>query len=456
MKRIIIVGGGIAGLSFAYECLLRKHQVMIVEAAAEVGGLAKSIYHNRCFLDIGVHVMYLKDPEVFAKVKEVVDSRYFVKVQRNGKLYLQGKYIDWPLTYKALFQFPFTTGLNIVLDQFRKKKHTKHSLSYKTELLRLYGPTLYYSFFHPLTQKFLHIDPKYIHSDWAFASLRAATKIEDKSFRTSKKYQNTRIDHEAKKDFDIFKFLATSLLTKKKDEQFYYFRDGFGMLAKAYEKRILALGGVIKTQTTVEKFIMRNKTVQHCLIAKQKYPADTVVWAANPFALCKVIGIRSPSLPFLHSKYLYVFLKRCRKDYQVCYYADRDVSFIRASIFSHHSKTVIRNPHVAAILCLEYSSLSPEELFAPSDLLKKRAIKDLIRVGVIETEGDIESMFEIHVPRSYPILTIDYREKVAALQKLLSGYSNIIPLGRQATFQYNNSDIIIKETLSHPAFQTIL
>ena len=67
-------------------------------------------------------------------------------------------------------------------------------------------------------------------------------------------------------------------------------------------------------------------------------------------------------------------------------------------------------------------------------------------------ESDIESIYEMNVPRSYPILMTDYREKVASMHKQIEPYKNIITFGRQANFSYNNSDIIIKETLNHPMF----
>lgn len=457
MKKIIIVGAGVAGLSFAYECLRRKYSVMVVEAASEVGGLAKSLFVNGCYVDVGVHIMYLKDPEVYRKVKEIVDRKYWIKVVRNGKLYISRRYIDWPLSFHSFHQFPFNTGAGIIFDQLKKAKYISGDpMSYEHELLKMYGPALYYSFFQPLTLKFLHTDPKQVHLDWAYSTLRASTKIEDKSFRKNHTYHNSDIDEESKKDFNIIKFAIQSLTTNKKDEPFYYFRDGFGMLVGEYEKKVTQLGGIIKKNSLVNSFRIKNNTIETCIVNNKVYHADAVIWTGNPFALTKLLGYSKPNISFLNSKYVYLFLKRCNKDYQVCYYADKDVSFVRTSIFSNHSKTIIRNPKVKHIACLEYSFASEKDMASTGNLFKRRVIQDTINTDIINNESDIESIWELNVPRSYPILTLDYRRNIQAMNQKFEKFSNLVTFGRQATFSYNNSDIIIKETLHHPWFNGTL
>ena len=91
---------------------------------------------------------------------------------------------------------------------------------------------------------------------------------------------------------------------------------------------------------------------------------------------------------------------------------------------------------------------SATKMALPFATFKKRAIADLKKVDIIEQESDIQSVHELNVPRSYPILTTDYREKLAGLNRQIKKYPNIVTTGRQARFSYNNTDIIIKETLN--------
>ena len=454
MKKIIIVGAGISGLAFAYECLLRKHDVLIVENTSEVGGLARSVTHNDCRLDIGVHVLYLKDPDVRDKIAELIPADKWLRVRRNGKLYLKGRYVDWPPTPRSLFQLPLGFSLRVLLDQISKKKNEGGPQDFESEVLNLYGPTLYHSFFEPLTKKFLQSDPKKIHSDWAFSSLRAATKIEDKSFAQTNKYLTQTTDERAKRDFNILKFILQSFKADRNSEPFYYFSDGFGAMVHAYKEKILSLGGRIMLNTNIAGLRVEQGRVKQCVIDGKTYDLDQLVWTGGPFALCRLLNISCPALQFLHSKFVFVFLKKCLKNHQVCYYADSDVSFVRGTILSNHSKMIIRNKNISDVLCLEYTFKSPEEMNANSSDIKSSVTRELKKVKMIDEDADVESIFEIKAPYSYPILTSDYREKVSELQEKLGRFEQLISLGRQATFNYENSDIIIKNVLRHPMFRS--
>jgi protoporphyrinogen oxidase len=452
-KKVVIVGAGIAGLSFAYESLLKGFEILLVEKEKTVGGLSKSFTHNDCQLDIGVHILHGRDEQVLTKVREIVHPDEWVKVKRNGKLFLKGRYIDWPLNLKALYQLQFSLGIKILLDQIIKKKsNSSNSSNFHDELLQIYGPTLYYSFFHPITEKFLNTDPKNIHSDWAFSSIRAATKIEDKSFVESNKYLTDSTDDEAKNEFNILKFLIKSITASRNNEPFYYFKNGYGTLTESYKEKILQLGGNIKLDSTVDSFIFDNKQIKYTVINGDKYDSDHVVWTGNLPNLISLLDIEDPNFSYLHSKFLYFFLKKCNKNHQVCYYADNDISFVRGTILSNHSKTIINNPNISDLLCLDYSYNSINEMFTDSEI-KKNAIKDIIKVGLIKDESSIDSIFELNVPYTYPLLTLDYKDKLFTLQNQLKDFGNLVTLGRQGSFGYENADVIIKEVINHPMFK---
>lgn len=455
MKKIIVVGGGIAGLSFAYECLLRNYQVTLIEADSVLGGLCKTITHNGCQLDLGVHILHLRDQEVFQKVKELVDEDQWVKINRNGKIYLEGRYVDWPLRPTAVFQLPICFSLKVLCDQFFvKASNSDQSSNYEDELLALYGPTLYHSFFGPLTKKFLKTETKNIHSDWAFSSLRSATKIEDKSFSKSYKYLTHATDADSKKDFNVIKFFIQSLKIDKDNEPFYYFKDGFGVLINAYQDKILKLGGKIITGVSVDSFIIEQDRVKACMVAGNKIDIDQVVWTGSLHDLCQLLKISFPSLKYLYSKFVYFFLKKCDKRHQVCYYADPQVAFVRGTILSNHTKTIIRNSKIDDVICFEYTFGSEEEMKKSFNVIKDTAIKDFKMVGIIKDDSVIESIFEFNVSCTYPILTMDYRDELYKLEEQLRRYENILNFGRQATFGYDNADVIIKEAVNHSMFKT--
>ncbi|MFH1386300.1 MAG: FAD-dependent oxidoreductase [bacterium] len=456
-KKIIVIGGGIAGLAMAYECLLRGDEVLLVERTNEVGGISRSIKDNDCLLDIGAHIINLKDKEVFAKVNEIVPREQMVKITRKLKLYIKGRFIDWPPSSFSALQLPVDFSLRILLDQLFMGKKTGQSFgNFRDELIAIYGSTLYYNLFDPLTRKFLKEDPASIHADWAFSSLRTATKIEDRSFKDSYNFLPEKTDAEAKKDFNLIKFLINSVNINKEAEKFYYFKNGFGTLTECYKEKILALGGRVLTSAQVEKFSLSGNRIKECVINGENYQADQVIWTGYLFDLCQLLEIKKPNLEFLHSKIVYFYLKQKSLDHQSSYYIDPDISFSRATLFANFSPTVIHNNNVKEIICFEHSIRNKEELSGENASLVKLTAKDAIKAGLIDDESDIVGSYVISVMNTYPILKLNYKQELAKTMDKLKDpafVNNLAVFGRQAEFSYDNVDTSIKSAINHPLFK---
>ena len=71
MKKIIIIGGGISGLSTAWKLSEKGYDVIIIESDKSIGGLAKSVKIENYFFDIGQHSFFSEDKEIFKKVMDL-------------------------------------------------------------------------------------------------------------------------------------------------------------------------------------------------------------------------------------------------------------------------------------------------------------------------------------------------------------------------------------------------
>ena len=67
-KKIIIIGGGPAGLTAAYELLRTpdEYEVVVFEEGSQVGGIAKTVNYKGNRMDMGGHRFFSKMPEVNA------------------------------------------------------------------------------------------------------------------------------------------------------------------------------------------------------------------------------------------------------------------------------------------------------------------------------------------------------------------------------------------------------
>jgi protoporphyrinogen oxidase len=74
MKKIVVIGAGITGLSVAWKLSEKGYKVKIIEMDKFIGGLARSIKMGNYFLDIGPHSFFSEDKEVFKKVMDLFEG----------------------------------------------------------------------------------------------------------------------------------------------------------------------------------------------------------------------------------------------------------------------------------------------------------------------------------------------------------------------------------------------
>ena len=60
MKKTIVIGGGITGLSVAWKLSEKGYKVKVIEMDKFIGGLARSIKMGNYFFDIGPHSFLVK------------------------------------------------------------------------------------------------------------------------------------------------------------------------------------------------------------------------------------------------------------------------------------------------------------------------------------------------------------------------------------------------------------
>ena len=113
-KTNIVVGGGISGLSFSYEIVKKNKPIILVEKENQTGGLSRSEILNNCYVDMGAHLFYGIDEEVYNKIREVVPDSYWVNVKRKGKLCVLKSFINWPFNFFSVFQMPFKLVFEII------------------------------------------------------------------------------------------------------------------------------------------------------------------------------------------------------------------------------------------------------------------------------------------------------------------------------------------------------
>lgn len=129
--RIVVLGGGITGLTAAWE--LSKHSassILVIEKGASAGGLAGSIRQRDRVFDFGshrIHEQYV--PEVFAVIKELLGDE-LLKRPRRGQIRIRGKFLDYPPSpIQILTGFGLATGIHFFRDFLISRPYSLLNLS---------------------------------------------------------------------------------------------------------------------------------------------------------------------------------------------------------------------------------------------------------------------------------------------------------------------------------------
>ena len=138
MKKAIVIGGGITGLSAAWKLSENGYKVSIIESEKSFGGLAKTIKVGNYFFDVGPHAFLSEEKEIFNKVMDLFknEKSAIPLKKRKVKMVFKGNYVDYPLSIKSiLFQMGFISPILSSLSFAKSKIRTSiySLLSKKTQ-----------------------------------------------------------------------------------------------------------------------------------------------------------------------------------------------------------------------------------------------------------------------------------------------------------------------------------
>jgi protoporphyrinogen oxidase len=173
---VIILGGGLAGLSAAYHLRQQGIQSTLYEKEARVGGHARTHVHEGFAFDEGPHVSFTKDAyvqQLFAK--SAGDHQEFLALQEN---FYQGQWLGHPALCH-LFGLPAETIARCLIDAFEAcQRPGPAPRDYEAWLRQSCGAFFAEEFAARYTRKYWTVEPRELTTDW-IGSRVYAPKIEE-------------------------------------------------------------------------------------------------------------------------------------------------------------------------------------------------------------------------------------------------------------------------------------
>ena len=435
---VVVIGGGPAGLTAAYELQKRsdRHKPLVFEASDMVGGISRTESNNGYRFDIGGHRFFTKVKEVEAMWHEVLKDD-FITVPRLSRIYYREKFFDYPLKlFNALTNIGPYESMRILLSYFKwQVRPYRKEENFEEWVINRFGGRLYMHFFRSYTQKVWGINPKDIRADWA------AQRI---------------------KNLSLFKAVWNAISgandTASLIEEFQYPRLGPGMMWERTQEIVEEQGGEVHLRSAVTKVNRDGNRVTSVDVTHwHEDGREPVVERVegehfvNSMALRDLIHSFDPPPPpevigaadkLKYRDFLIVTLVLDHADPfrdNWIYIHSPKVKVGRIQNFRAWSKEMLPDQNTASI-GMEYFCQEGDGLWTMSDAdLRELAAKELEQLGLAKATDVIDAAI-IRQPKAYPVYDGEYRAALDVIEDWLMGLENFQTVGRNGLHRYNNQD----------------
>src|SRR3989440_2969841 len=235
--RVVIIGGGPAGLTAGY--LLSKEEVDLVVLEADpvyVGGISRTATYKGFHFDIGGHRFFSKSKAVEDLWTEILPNDMLTR-PRSSRIFYNGKFFSYPLKpFEALLKLGiFKSGLCVLSWMKARLFPVRSPRNFEDWVSNQFGRRLFNTFFKSYTEKVWGMSCREISADWA------AQRIKGLSLGSAIK--NALIPQRYNGDrTKVIKTLINS---------FRYPRRGPGMMWEACAEKTQAMGGKLEMGSKV-------------------------------------------------------------------------------------------------------------------------------------------------------------------------------------------------------------
>lgn len=429
--RMVIVGGGPAGLTAAYEAQRAGMEALVLEATSTVGGISQTATYKGYRFDIGGHRFFTKVREVDAMWKEILGAR-FLRVKRLSRIHYRGRFFQYPLRpMNALRNLGvFTSAACVASCLWARCFPRRPERDFATWVSNRFGRRLFRIFFKTYTEKVWGIPCSQIQAEWAAQRIKGLSlgkAIFDAVFRPREK--------------------ETSLI-----EEFDYPELGPGQMWEAVRDAVVAAGGEVRLETRVEEWRHEGARI---VAVRARAPEGLREFAGDHFLssvpvreLIQGMRPRPPDAVLAAAEQL-----RYRDFLVVCLIVDAEnlfpdnwiyihapeVKVGRIQNFKNWSARMVPDPK-RTCLGMEYFCFEGDALWTETDArLVALAREEIGRLGLVDPAKVVDGTV-VRMPKAYPVYDEGYREALDTVRQWLARFENLQLVGRNGLHRYNNQD----------------
>jgi len=406
-----IIGGGIAGLTAAYELAKKGHGVAVFEKGAELGGQAGTFPIEETRLERFYHHLFTSDRHILQLINELGLSPRMRWIDSQVGLFHGGKVYDFVTPLDLLRFTPLSlpnrlwAGLVSVYLQRQTDWRKYEDITAKEWLEKYAGKSVYSAIWEPLLRSKFGDSYDEVCMTWFWGKMRLRFGSRPKGMQK---------------------------------EQLGYMEGSFQILIDELEKRIKELGGEVHTNAPVERVVVEEgKAIR----LEFQVPGEGPTWDLKPETWnCDVIIATAPSFAFTE------MVPELPSDYigklrHVKYQSALCLVLKMKRPLSHIYWMNISDPSIPFVAAIEHTNYIPAEVYGGKRVLylsnylslgsplfslsKDELLQEYLpHVRRINSEFDLNWVEESWLFRDdagQPIVTCNYSQQVPDHQTPIEG-----------------------------------
>ena len=478
-KNAVIIGGGPAGLTAAYELCKRTNiEPIVVEMTPYWGGISRTENQNGNRIDIGGHRFFSKSDIVMDWWQNIMpisseddkieityqNQRHTIDVdgpnekqQDPDRVMLVRKRKSRILSNKAFFDYPISLNfqtlrklgfIEVFVIGFSYLKSVffpiKHENSLEDFLINRFGKRLYLYFFKSYTEKVWGVPCTDISAEWGRQRIKGLSITKTIATAIAKKFRFGRKSISQKNT-------ETSLI-----EFFLYPKYGPGQMWELVANEVAENGGVLMQNNKVTSIdVDIDSNIKSVLVVDTKTGEEKTIscdylFSTTPvkhlirslqFEVPKEVMRVSEGLEYRDFITVGLLFDKINFDLEDnwIYVQESNVQVGRIQIFNNWSPHLVSDSSKTWV-GLEYFCNKSDEIWNTSDVnIVAMAHQELIDLGFTTAESSVQDSRVIRVPKAYPAYYGTYAQ-FDIVKSFVNSFGNLFLIGRNGMHRYNNQD----------------
>lgn len=483
-KKIVIIGGGPAGLTAGLSFLQKSTdvEIIILEAENQLGGLSRTHVYKGNRMDIGGHRFFSKSDEVMQWWLDIMpisglsessspEKQEKIKINYQGqsrevnmingndtggakmlvrnrlsRIYYLRKFFKYPinLSWETLQNLGIVRVMRVGVSYlYARFFPIKPEQNLEEFFINRFGKELYKTFFKSYTEKVWGVKCSDISAEWGAQRIKGLSITEAIKHAVFKNKKGNDVSQ---------KNIETSLI-----ERFLYPELGPGQMWELVGKNIQEKGGTIHLGVKVNSIELNESAVkaveyvdstgQVCRITDVDYlvssmPIQQLMRDMKGIEIPSDIRIVSEGLIYRDFITVGLLIRKFKNNMVLkdnwIYIQESDVRVGRLQIFNNWSPGLVENAEMYWV-GLEYFCQQNDDLWNKSDEeMVQFARSEMVKLNLVD-EQDVLDGTSLRVPKTYPAYFGSY-DRFGEIMEFIDGISNLYPIGRNGMHRYNNQD----------------